>query len=248
MRHRLEPRPLSPATRPCIVWDFDGTLLPSAPHDSEQALMLARMAAAPPPRAWIRRLLTPLVVEADRRQVFTTSRRRRFYLQVYPWLLKGTPEGFLEGFARKAAAGISDADRHALRALKADGYPMVVVSCGTADLSERVLRLAGIDRCFEWVAGNRLRFAAGEITGLEVRLATAMSKVMWVYRAGIDLAASAAVGDGYTDLPLLDRAAIPIMMDPTGERRREFGTRGYHFAAGIGEAAAVVARHAGKQP
>jgi len=231
-----------------VIWDFDGTLLPSVPYDSEQSLMLACMRAGGPSRSLLRRLLTLLVVEADRRQAFTSDHRRRLYLRLYPWLLEGTPADFLDGFGRQAAAGISRSDRDGLLGLKSAGHSMVVVSCGTADLSERVLRAAGVDTCFDWVAGNRLRFRDGRVSGMHVRLPTAMSKVACVRQAGIDLESCAVVGDGYTDLPLLDRAAIPVMMDPSGKRRRDFRSRGYRFVAGIQEAASVISQHGRRLP
>jgi phosphoserine phosphatase len=237
-----------PVSRPPVIWDFDGTLLPSVPYDTEQSLMLARMKAEGASRPPLKRLLTPLVVEADRRQAFTSDRRRRLYLRLYPWLLAGTPLYFLDDFAQQAAAGISRSDRDGLLGLKAAGYSMVVVSCGTADLSERVLRAAGVGACFDWVAGNRLRFRAGRISGMHVRLPTAMSKVACVRQAGIELESSAVIGDGYTDLPLLDRAAIPVMIDPTGKRRRDFRLRGYHFVAGVHEAASLILKHRGRLP
>ncbi len=223
-----------------VIWDFDGTLLPSTPHDSEQALILALAAGGAGTRPLVKRLATPLLVEADRRQWFCTDRRRRIYLKAYAWLLEGTPAAFLDTLARDLARRISTADRRALARLRRAGHPMAVVSCGTADLSERILRLAGVDTCFEWVAGNRLRFHSGAVAGMQIRLLDAGSKVRCVARRGIDLGRSAVVGDGYTDLPLLERAGIPIMMDPDGAKRPLFDSRGYHFSRSVAEAAEIL--------
>ena len=37
---------------------------------------------------------------------------------------------------------------------------MIVLSCGTVDLSERILRFAGIEDCFGLIEGNRFQFDA----------------------------------------------------------------------------------------
>ena len=59
-----------------IIYDFDGTLLPFQPWDSEQELLLARLRT---PRApfW-RRWYGRLVAEADRRGRLLGSFKRRY--------------------------------------------------------------------------------------------------------------------------------------------------------------------------
>lgn len=59
---------------------------------------------------------------------------------------------------------------------------------------------------------------------------------------GIDPAECIAVGDGYSDIPLLDKAGLPILVDRTGEKRKKYASRGYAFAADIPEAAAIIRR------
>ena len=43
--------------------------------------------------------------------------------------------------------------------LKAAGHVMLILSCGTQDLIERVLKYAHLDGCFSIVAGNRFSFS-----------------------------------------------------------------------------------------
>jgi phosphoserine phosphatase len=44
-----------------------------------------------------------------------------------------------------------------------------------------------------------------------------------------------AVGDGYTDIPLLDKASVPILMDRTGGNHRLVKAKGYQAIASISE-------------
>jgi len=228
-----------------IIWDFDGTLLPILPHDSEQTLMLCACRIGSDRCRAVKRILARLLTEADRREWFCTDPRRRIYLRLYPWLLYGVSVDLLHRVANELAAKITPADREALLQLKRCGHPMAVVSCGTADLSERVLRMAGVDDCFDWIAGNRLRIDSGVIAGMDIRLLNAQSKVRCILEKGIEPGGFAAVGDGYTDLPLLDRADIAVMMDPTGKKQRSFGGRGYHFSRSVAQAAEIIMRQCG---
>jgi hypothetical protein len=47
---------------------------------------------------------------------------------------------------------------------------MMVLSCGTVDLSERVLKFAGLSDCFNRIAGNRFQFDADRIVGMQLRV------------------------------------------------------------------------------
>ena len=42
-----------------------------------------------------------------------------------------------------------------------------------------------------------------------------------------------AVGDGYTDIPLLDWVQWPVMMDPDQSNRRKYASKPYRFIPSI---------------
>lgn len=197
----------APARRYTIVFDFDGTLLPSVPWDSEQTLLLAR-AQEPRPRWPLhRRLYGRLLALADRRGWLGGGFKMR-----YARLLRGTPAALIDVVAGRLAGRICEDTRRSLFELRARGHRLLVVSCGTADLSERVLHIAGVLPCFDLLLGNRFLFADGRIAGLRLEVPLPLAKLQAVRAAGLAPESTVAVGDGPTDLPLLRWAAVPVVV------------------------------------
>lgn len=217
-----------------IIWDFDGTLYPLAPYDSEQTLLRMRLERLDGPFRLLIKWLIHSVVYADRHQWFSGGNLRKLYRHLYGWCLKDTPITLLDRAAAAIATTISHRDRRALHRMHDRGLCMLVISCGTLDLVERVLRKAGIHSCFESLHANSLRFKNGLVSGITSCLTTAEDK----RRLGEQLAGGhahgvVAVGDGYTDLPMLDWAETPVMIDPDGSKRWTYGGKPYHFAPSV---------------
>jgi len=59
-----------------IIWDFDGTLLPHAPYDSEQTLMLYKLDESAQRPPYIVRAIARLLIWADRRQMLRKTFKR----------------------------------------------------------------------------------------------------------------------------------------------------------------------------
>jgi phosphoserine phosphatase len=192
-----------------IVYDFDGTLLPMEPWDSEQELLLARLEGLHPV-SW-RRWYGWLVAEGDRRGWLHGSFKRH-----YQRLLRGLPEGFVDQLAARLAGRIPAEDREAVLALKRRGHRLLVVSCGTGDLSERILARCGLLACFDAVLANRFVFREGRIAGMRLEVPSGRAKLELVKSMGIDPADAIAVGDGATDLPLWQWAATAVVVDRDG--------------------------------
>ena len=148
-----------------IVWDFDGTILPHEPYDSEQSLLIHAMHRKQKPFGWLKKVYAKAIIYADQREHL-----RRTFKTSYIRLLKGTSSAELDDVCRDLAVKIPTMDRTVFRKLKEDGHDMMVLSCGTADLSERVLRFAGILNCFSLVEGNRFQFDEDHINGMELRM------------------------------------------------------------------------------
>jgi phosphoserine phosphatase len=217
-----------------IIWDFDGTLYPLAPYDSEQTLLRMHLEHLDGPFRLPRKWLIHAVIHADRHQWFAGGNQRKLYRHLYGWCLKDVPITLLDRAAASIAASITQRDRHALHRMHDRGLCMLVISCGTLDLSERVLRKAGIRNCFESVHANPLRIKNGLVTGITPFLTTAEDK----RRLGEQLAGGhahgvVAVGDGYTDIPLLDWAETAVMIDLDGSKRLIYDGKPYHFAPSI---------------
>ncbi len=222
-------------TNHTIIWDFDGTILPIDPFDSEQALLAYRMSQTENPFGRLKKGYARAIIYADQRR-----RLRRTFKISYIRLLKGTPASVLDEVCRDLAAKISTADRSVLKRLKQDGYDMMVLSCGTADLSERVLRFAGLCDCFSLIEGNRFRFEADRIAGMDLRLPDPEDKLIMMQRLNLSPERTMAVGDGYTDLPLLNWAGMPVMIDRTGRNKKGFTANNFYFISSIPQIMTII--------
>jgi len=213
-----------------IIWDFDGTLLPLAPYDSEQTLMRYKLDETVPRPPCIVRAIARLLIGADRRQILRKT-FKRFYIR----LMMGTPTAVIDQIGRRLSDRIPHQDRQTIARLKTENYRMMVLSCGTADLSERTLTNAGLGDCFETIAGNRFKIRQGLINGMTLHVPNPVDKVGWLNKNGISPDETIAVGDGYTDIPLLDWAKISVLVDRTGQKQKKYAHKNYHFVQSLSE-------------
>jgi phosphoserine phosphatase len=208
-----------------VVWDFDGTLIP---FDSEQYLVETL------PLPGLRRLGARLFVYGDR-QGWDPGKLKR----LYAWCLCGTPTAALDPICAQIARRISPPDRDGLKALAAAGIDMKVLSCGTADMSRGTLRAAGLVKAFSGVQANNLLTRDGHITGIERQIYLPETKVEIAAQYGLPWNEIVAVGDGLTDLPLLDQAERGILI-ATGERAARYADRGYEIVPTLSQAIAHI--------
>lgn len=209
-----------------VVWDFDGTLIP---FDSEQYLLETL------PLSGLRRLGARLFVYGDR-QGWDPGQLKR----LYAWCLRGTPTDALDPICAQIAAQIPSKDRGGLKALAAAGIEMKVLSCGTADMSRGTLRAADLVGVFSDVQANSLLTSDGHIIGIERRIYLPETKVEIVAQYGVPWDEVVAVGDGLTDLPLLDRAGQGVLI-ASGERAERYAERGYAIVPTLSQAIAHIA-------
>jgi phosphoserine phosphatase len=155
-------------------------------------------------------------------------------------MLKGTPSSALDVVSRNLAYKISTADRNVFRQLKGDEYDMMVLSCGTADLSERVLKFAGLFDCFSRIEGNRFEFKADRIVGMQLRLPNPADKLALIKKLNLSPDQTIVVGDGYTDLPLLKWSSIPVVMDRSGRKKKEFASHHFYFISSIAQIMNII--------
>jgi len=218
-----------------IIWDFDGTLFPREPYDSEQSLLIHRLIQSKDSISLFKRVLVRAIIYADMKE-----RLRKTFKKLYIWFLKGTKTEALDLVASLLAKKISEADRQTLLRLKKDGHNMMVISCGTADLSERILRIAGVDNCFSMIEGNRFQIHNDQIIGMNSHIPNPENKLKLIISQGIRPEESIAIGDGYTDFPLLDWAGVPVLIDRTGEKKDRYTKTNYHYISSIPEIVEMI--------
>jgi phosphoserine phosphatase len=213
-----------------IIWDFDGTLLPNDPNDSEQSLMLFKLYESGAKTPVILRAMARIMIYADSKEHL-----HRMFQRFYVRFMAGTHITTLDQVSEHLAAKILPAERQAVKELKRRGFTMMVLSCGTADLSERVLKMAGLADCFDVIAGNRLMFENGCISGMTYDMKNPEDKRSFLQKMDISPEKTLAVGDGYTDIPMLDWAAEAIILDRSGRKKMQFRNKNYQFISSIPE-------------
>jgi phosphoserine phosphatase len=108
------------------------------------------------------------------------------------------------------------------------------------DLSERTLEKAGLIQCFELIEGNRFQMKNGRISGMDFKMPNPENKVSFLQKKQISADRAIAIGDGYTDLPMLDWARIPILIDRAGTKKDGFYSKDYHMISSITELLKIV--------
>jgi len=218
-----------------IIWDFDGTLLPNDPYDSEQSLVLYKLYEADERVPVFTHALARLLLYADQKEHL-----RKTFKQFYIRLMTGTSSAIFDPVCTRLAAKICAADRRALRRLADQGHRMIVLSCGTANLSEKTLQKAGLEGCFEIIAGNRFESDNGRISGMTLQVPNPEDKVRFLAGLRLEPERCVAVGDGYTDIPMLDWAKSPVLIDRTGHKHSKYAHKNYEFVQSLPEIIDIV--------
>lgn len=218
-----------------IIWDFDGTILPSDPYDSEQTLLLHKVNGAGGKIPLFKRVVARAIIYADMKE-WLGEPFKKYYL----WVLKGTSSAVLDRVAEDLSKKITEADRQTFFHLKGEGHNMMIISCGTLELIERILKLAGIKGCFKMISGNRLHFKNDLIDDMDFDILNPMDKIKKMSVQGILPEQSIIIGDGYTDIPLLDCAGIPVLIDRTGKKKEKYAKKDYHFISSIPELLKII--------
>ena len=213
-----------------IIWDFDGTLIPNDPYDSEQTLMMYRMNEFAGKRRFFANTLARLLIYADQKE-YGRKIFKRFFIR----FMKGISVDIFKPVCSRLAAKITEQDRRTLRGLARRGHRMIVLSCGTVNLSEGTLQQAGLGDCFEIYAGNRFESENGKIRSMTLHVPNPEDKVRFLVNRQIDRETCVAVGDGYTDIPMLDWAAIPVIVDRSGRKQIKYAHKKYRFVRSLPE-------------
>ena len=209
-----------------IVWDYDGTILPFAPYDSEQYLLdyLNNNSNPGGNLPYYKKIVSKMAIYADTRELLGHS-----FKKYYNWILKRTDSSILEEVNNGLASLIPDDHVSTIKVLNMQGYDMSIISCGTGDLCIPPLKTKEVDHCFSFIESNFFHYKDNRIHGMKYNVLKGRDKVFHAEKRGLDPEKTVVIGDGYTDIPLLDWSSFPVLIDPLGEKREKLSGRNYHF-------------------
>jgi phosphoserine phosphatase len=87
--------------------------------------------------------------------------------------------------------------------------------------------------CFESIAANRFETENGRISGMTLQISNPEDKVRYLVARRLDPGTCVAVGDGYTDIPLLDWAGISVLVDRTGKKQLKYSDKKYRVVGSL---------------
>ena len=217
-----------------IVWDYDGTILPFVPFDSEQYLLdfLNRNTGSVP---LYKKLVSKAAIYADNRELLGHS-----FKKYYNWILKSLDSSVLDEVNNDLASFIPDNHISTIEGLKSLGYDMSIISCGTGDLCVDPLKRKNVDHCFSFVESNFFNYKNNRFHGMKYNVLKGEDKIVHAEKRGLKPESTVVVGDGYTDVPLLDWASCPVLIDPSGEKRKKLSHKNYHFIDEIPQLTEIV--------
>ncbi len=212
-----------------IVWDFDGTVLPMTPYDSEQTLLYYHLKNGGG-NSLFRKFFIRAIMYADMKGWLG-----HLFKPMYIRALKGLEIDAIDIVARGLAERISEEDIETFRWLHLQGHEMVLVSCGTLDLSRATFRAAGIDKYFRQIIANSFTVREGRVISMEFRTLYPEDKLSMVKKIGYKRENTIVVGDGPTDIPLLEWSKYPVVIDRNRRRVGYFRGRGYRTISRIAD-------------
>ena len=189
-----------------VAFDFDGTLYPIAPYDSEQLLMLISN------RKNARYEEAVEIVRRDQEGLLGHEN----FSRAYDSLARGASRQDMKMVIDELEGKVDRAEYQAFRQLarKAD---LVTISCGTADLAISFLERLGIRDCFRAFHGKEFIYEGDIVTKILFPVDTFEAKAAIVEKYYEEYDRIIAVGDGPTDIPMLKRADKGIIVDLVGK-------------------------------
>ncbi len=185
-----------------IIFDFDGTLYPFNPYDSEQALVLAHAQKKGP----LFRLRAKAFVKADQRGAFNNP---QFYKR-YEKMIRDVDPTLVEETARRLARLLTKEDIAAIKALTAVA-DLAILSLGTENMAEFFLDEVGLRDDFFLIKAKRIHWKRNKAS-LAVNIGSAEGKRTNLNELRTRYSTIVAIGDGPTDIPMLEAADLGLLL------------------------------------
>lgn len=209
-----------------IIWDYDGTILPFTPYDSEQFLLdyLINKNRI----SLVKKIIARAAIFGDMRQILGHS-----FKKYYMHALRGTDVSVIKEAGNALSALIPGAYVDTLSFFAKEGFKMYIISCGTFDLCINPLKLKKADGFFSEIISNPFVYKNNKIDGIFFNVKNGAHKVEIAQKLGLKPEKTVVVGDGYTDIPLLDWSSFPVMLDPEKKKRKKIAGKNYIFVESL---------------
>jgi len=194
-----------------IAFDFDGTLYPLLPYDSEQRLVLTTAKG----RGHLNRVRAKRMILKDKQGKMAHGEFNRRYLE----FLGGCTHSHIEEVATELFSLVESKQFNLLKKLseKAD---LAILSCGTENIIHAFLSLHKIEHHFIQVSGKSLHFEGGTKPSIRTTIGSPEQKRSVFSDLKNQYSCTIAVGDGPTDIPMLEEADLGLIIDWSGERAK----------------------------
>jgi phosphoserine phosphatase len=78
---------------------------------------------------------------------------------------------------------------------------------------------------------------------MELRLPDPKDKLHMMQKLNLSPVDTMVVGDGYTDFPLLEWSALPVLIDRSGKKKKHFSDRNFYFISSIPELINIIEKN-----
>jgi phosphoserine phosphatase len=190
--------------RACITFDFDGTLYPIAPYDSEQRLIRK---VASTKGTLFRQRAKRLILQDQKGTLIGDAFHKR-----YADLVRTANAGMIDEVARDISLFLSTEDIQALACL-GDIADLAVLTCGTENLVESFLQQTGLKQHFFLIRGKRLVWDEAGKSRMVVDINGPQAKAQALEQLRRDYPTILAGGDGPTDIPMLKAADLGLVIN-----------------------------------
>ncbi|WP_320121244.1 HAD family hydrolase [uncultured Sphaerochaeta sp.] len=193
------------------IFDFDGTLYPINSYDSEQLLILS----AAKERGVLFKKRGKHFIEQDLKGVFDdTSFHHR-----YEKLVKRATPAMIDEVAELLVSHIGEREKDALLELSHIS-DLGILTCGTENIAQAFLQKLGMEDSFSFIRGKRLVRNEEDIFHLLVDIAGPGDKALAVDSLREDYQTIIAIGDGPTDIPMLEAADYGMIVAWSRQNRQ----------------------------